>query len=148
MAIQIQVKRGTLANRPALASGEFYYATDTAQLFVGPTPTLVGPTAGSGGAQGTTLIDFGAFPGGYDANVVVTGQASIVSGSFVQAFLIPVATVDHSADEHLVEAIDILAGNIVAGTGFTIYAVNRQGGTGAPDSPRVYGKWTVAWKWS
>lgn len=42
MAIQVQVKRGVLANRPVLASGEFYFATDTNQLFVGPTPTLVG----------------------------------------------------------------------------------------------------------
>lgn len=41
MAIQVQVKRGVLANRPALASGEFYFATDTNQLFVGPTPILV-----------------------------------------------------------------------------------------------------------
>lgn len=42
MAIQIQVKRGVLANRPSLASGELYYATDTGQLFVGPTAIEVG----------------------------------------------------------------------------------------------------------
>lgn len=42
MAIQIQHKRGVLANRPVLVSGEFYYATDTKQLFVGPDPALVG----------------------------------------------------------------------------------------------------------
>jgi hypothetical protein len=47
VAIQIQVKRGVLANRPALASGEFYWATDTNQLFVGPTPTLVNSSGGS-----------------------------------------------------------------------------------------------------
>lgn len=46
MAVQIQTKRGLLVNRPALAAGEFYYATDTAQLFVGPAPILVGPSAG------------------------------------------------------------------------------------------------------
>lgn len=42
MAIIIQHKRGVLANLPALASGEEYYATDTDQLFIGPTPSLVG----------------------------------------------------------------------------------------------------------
>ncbi len=35
MAIQIQVKRGVQANRPALAPGEFYFATDTQQLNIG-----------------------------------------------------------------------------------------------------------------
>jgi hypothetical protein len=42
MAIQIQVKRGVLANRPSLASGELYYATDTDQLFIGSVPSVVG----------------------------------------------------------------------------------------------------------
>jgi hypothetical protein len=43
MSIALQHKRGLLANRPALVAGEFYYCTDTRQVFVGPTPTLVGP---------------------------------------------------------------------------------------------------------
>lgn len=43
MALQIQIKRGVAANRPALLSGELYYATDTNALYVGPTPTLIGP---------------------------------------------------------------------------------------------------------
>lgn len=76
------------------------------------------------GAQGTTTIDFGAFPGKSDASVAVTGQAAIVAGSLVEAWLYPVATADHSADEHMVESIRVVAGNIVAGTGFTIYAFN------------------------
>lgn len=42
MAIAIQIKRGVLANRPAILDGEFYYATDTKQVFVGSVPTLVG----------------------------------------------------------------------------------------------------------
>jgi hypothetical protein len=41
MSIAVQHKRGTLANRPSLASGEIYYATDTNQVFIGPTPTLI-----------------------------------------------------------------------------------------------------------
>lgn len=127
------------------------------------------------GAQGTTTIDFGAFPGKSDASVDVTGQAAIVSGSLVEAWLRPVATADHTADEHLAETIKVMAGNIVAGTGFTIYALNTSqlneplgpikgvSGTlaGQSTSPpthllptrggtgtRIYGQWTIAWVWN
>lgn len=73
---------------------------------------------------GTTTIDFGAFPGRSDASVTVTGQTAIVSGSLVEAWIRPEATTDHSADEHMVETLKVVAGDIVAGTGFTIYAFN------------------------
>lgn len=76
------------------------------------------------GAQGTTTIDFGAFPGKSDASVDVTGQASIVAGSLVEAWIRPEATADHSDTEHMVETIKVFAANIVAGVGFTIYAFN------------------------
>ncbi|MCK4260026.1 MAG: hypothetical protein KAX49_13690 [Halanaerobiales bacterium] len=35
MAIQIQFKRGTLANLPVLAAGEFAYTTDSKQVYIG-----------------------------------------------------------------------------------------------------------------
>jgi len=76
------------------------------------------------GAQGTADLDFGAFPGASDASVAVTGQAGIVSGSLVEAWIRPVATADHTADEHMVETLKIFAGDIVAGTGFTIRGFN------------------------
>ena len=76
------------------------------------------------GASGTTTIDFGAFPGTSDTSVAVTGQAGIVAGSLVEAWIRPVATADHSADEHMVETLKVFAGNIVAATGFTIYGFN------------------------
>ena len=75
-------------------------------------------------ATGTTTIDFGSFPGTSDASVAITGQGSIVSGSLVEAWLRPVATADHSEDEHMAETIKVVAGNIVPGTGFTIYGLN------------------------
>ena len=71
---------------------------------------------------GTTVVDFGAFPGSSDTTATVTGQASILAGSLVEAWVMPTATADHSADEHWVEPIKVMAGNVVAGTGFTIYA--------------------------
>lgn len=129
------------------------------------------------GAQGSTTIDFGAFPGGSDASVVITGQAGIGAGSLVEAWLRPVDTADHLADEHMVETITVVAGAIVAGTGFTIYGFNtsqlnepvdrltgvRVGSQGpgpvsaaaqqgAPSvggqGTRIYGLWTVAWVWN
>ena len=96
------------------------------------------------GAQGTTTVDFGAFPGKSDASVAVTGQAGIVAGSLVEAWIRPVDTADHLADEHLVETMRVMAGAIVAGTGFTIYALN----SGQVGNTMLYGLWTVAWVWN
>jgi hypothetical protein len=67
---------------------------------------------------GTAVLDFGS--GSTDASVAVTGQTGIVSGSLVEAWIRPVASADHSADEHLLEEIKIVASDIVAGTGFTV----------------------------
>ena len=122
---------------------------------------------------GTTTVDFGAFPGGSDASAAITGQAGISAGSLVEAWIIPSASTDHTADEHLVETLKVMAGNIVAGTGFTIYAVNtsqlnepleqvgvstfRSAATSVYGSAnpsvggqgtRLYGKWTVGWVWN
>ena len=91
-------------------------------------------------ATGTTTIDFGAFPGATDATVAVTGQAAIVAGSLVEAWIRPVATADHTADEHRVEEIQVVADTIVAGTGFTIFGRTR--------NHRLYGLWTAAWAWN
>lgn len=123
-------------------------------------------------ATGTATLDFGAFPGKSDASVAVTGQAAIVAGSLVEAWIRPVATADHTADEHMLETIKVVAADIVAATGFTIYGFNTSqinepvlpqlfnprigpvatrsdlgavsgGGIGT----RIYGQWTVAWAW-
>lgn len=133
----------------------------------------IAASGGGGSANvGTTTIDFGAFPGASDTSVAVTGQSGILSGSIVNAWLSPAATADHSADEHLLETIKVFAGNIVAGTGFTIYAVNtseinepveqlpgvnnafkanavpsKRGNLGGIGT-RIYGTWTVNWQWS
>lgn len=82
------------------------------------------PTGGAGANVGTATLDFGAFPGTSDTSVAVTGQTGIVAGSIVQAWIRPAATADHTADEHMAETLKVFAGNIVAGTGFTIYGFN------------------------
>lgn len=123
---------------------------------------------------GITTIDFGAFPGASDSSVVITGQTGITSGSVVSAWLVGIDTADHSADEHTVESIAVKVGSIVAGTGFTISAINTNnlfeplewvGSKGDPtkSSPpivqgfqrstkgsigtTIYGLWSVAWMW-
>ena len=146
--VAIQILRGVAANIPALNVGEFYFATDTNTLYLGTSGSPV--VVNGGGAslnKGTTTINFGAFPGVSDASVAIIGQSSILLTSFVTAELIPIATSDHTADEHRVEPIGIYAGNIVAGTGFTIYGAS-QNKAGGYDCPRVYGAWSIAWAWS
>lgn len=128
-------------------------------------------------ATGTATLDFGAFPGKSDASVDVTGQGGIVAGSLVEAWIRPVATADHSADEHMLETLNVFAANIVAATGFTIYGFNTSEtneplerhdnnplvgqATGQPGNTRtnalgsvggqgtrIYGTWTIAWAWA
>jgi hypothetical protein len=94
---------------------------------------------------GTTTIDFGVFPGSWDTTQVITGQTGIVAGSVVKAWVRPVATADHNADEHWIDPPDVIAGNIVAGTGFTIYGRAQPG---SPPNPPPYGLWTIAWEWA
>lgn len=99
--------------------------------------TFAAPPGGGGGANvGTATVDFGAFPGSSHASVVVTGQAGIVAGSVVQAWIRPVATADHSADEHMLETLRVHASDIVAGTGFTVNAFNA-GTINEPDVAAV-----------
>jgi hypothetical protein len=126
------------------------------------------------GAQGTTEVDFGSFPGKSDASIDVTGQGSITGTSLVEAWIFPATTTDHSADEHMLETIKVFAGNISAGVGFTIYAFNTSqlneplvprgagraattvvGAQASDATPRIggkgtrlYGKFKVAWVWN
>ena len=131
-------------------------------------------TLGISGSSAVAEVNFGAFPGASDASVAVTGQADILSGSVLQAWLYPLATADHSADEHRIETISVSAGDIVAATGFTIWAQNTSqlneplgslgigrvvtkaatsayGNSGPAvggQGTRLYGRYSVAWRWS
>lgn len=75
-------------------------------------------------ASGAATLNFGAFPGSSHATVDVTGQATILSTSLVEAWLFPAATADHSADEHIIETLKVIAGPPTAGVGFTIHGIN------------------------
>lgn len=92
-------------------------------------------------ATGTALLNFGAFPGAADASVPVTGQGAIAAGSLVEAWVRPEATAEHTHDEHVIDPPRIVAGNIQAGTGFTIYGFTA-------NHVRHFGRYTVAWAWT
>jgi len=162
---------GTLTAERVLTAGSGITITDGG---AGGSVTIAA-TGGGGVNVGTATIDFGAFPGSSHATVAVTGQTGIVAGSIVQAWLCPVATADHSVDEHMLETISVHAADIVAGTGFTVHAFNvgtineptedarakdnlsqfRAGGPGQQSlvgnrggrGTRLYGQWTIAWSW-
>ena len=127
------------------------------------------------GTSGTATIDFGSFPGTPMTSVAITGQATIASDSKTEAWILPATTADHSADEHIVEPIRVVAGPATAGVGFTIYAFGESvapppspasdlpyrghgggGGRGAQRpiqaarlrNPTPHGTFSVAWRWS
>jgi hypothetical protein len=93
-------------------------------------------------ATGTATLNFGALatnPSSNEASVVVTGQTSIVATSLVEAWIRLEATTEHSIEELIHDPIRIIAGNITAGTGFTIYGVMPYG--------RAYGTYKIDWVW-
>lgn len=94
-------------------------------------------------SENYTTLDFGAFPGASDASVTITGLTDIDANSVPEAWIVPIATDDHTADEHLADPPAVYAGLVVAGTGFTIYGVNQNFG-----DQRTYGKWTVGYRWN
>lgn len=96
--------------------------------------------AGAGGAtnQGTAIVDF--LTGKTDASIAVTGQAAIVGGSLVQAWPNLTATANNLNDALLAEDMLFSAGDIIAGTGFTIYAFCQRGS--------AFGKYNVNWRWA
>jgi len=109
------------------------------------------------GAQGTATLNFGAFPGSQEAKIVITGQTGILAGSLASAWVLPAATADHSIDEHLVDPVRVIVGNVVAGTGFTIYGYPADIQTfgsktlagGLPDQQaNLYGALNIAWCWN
>jgi hypothetical protein len=99
------------------------------------------PGPGAGGTTGTAVIDFGAYPGSAEASVDVTGQAGILAGSTIQVWVTRTTSLDHTAADHtyLPQLASFVPGDIVPGTGFTIFGRCILGG--------LQGKWTINWSW-
>ena len=97
-------------------------------------------------AQGTTTVNFGAFPGTDAVTVTVTGITG--SPTLGEAWIVPTATADHSADEHVLASPRVYAG-VPSGGSMSITAVAQEGEAGnavrGASPPRTYGLWTVGW---
>jgi len=72
---------------------------------------------------GTATLDFGPTPTD-EASVTITGQASILASSHIEAFFMGDTTADNGVDEHeeAGSLCPLVCGSVVAGTGFTIKA--------------------------
>lgn len=90
---------------------------------------------------GTSTIDFGSFPGANEASVAVTGQTSILSNSVAEAYIMSEASANRTANDHRYVGlyITLTCGDVVAGTGFTIYARSLD---------KMTGQYSIRWVWA
>ena len=96
------------------------------------------------GAQGTAIVDFGAYPGSPDASVAVAGQAAILTTSAAEAWLRPQdATAENSVDMHIMASnmMEVIAGPITAADGFPIRCISR-------DGTNFVGTFNLNWVWN
>ncbi len=91
------------------------------------------------GAKGIAILDFEGPPGSSYAEVIVTGQGSILADSAVEAFMMAESTADHNDVEHALVPIKLTCGDVVAGVGFTIRAVTEY---------RLTGTFKIRWVWA
>jgi len=89
---------------------------------------------------GSATLNFGAAPGTNTATVDVTGQAAIVAGSYVEAWIQGNdSTAEHNAYKHAIVPMIVRITTVAAGTGFTIQGASEW---------RLNGTFTVRWVWS
>ena len=93
-------------------------------------------------AQGTAIINFGAFPGSNEAFIEVLDQATIGVGSKAESFVMADdATSDHTASDHRYFAalVGLTCGTPIDGVGFTIYARSTE---------KLQGTFALRWVWA
>lgn len=91
---------------------------------------------------GTATLDFGANPGANETSIAVTGQASILATSKVEAFVMADdTTASHTASDHKYFPVfcHLSCGTPSAGVGFTIYARSAE---------KLTGQWAVRFAWA
>lgn len=120
----------------ASATDSLYYrsaANTWSPVTIGANITFSGGTLSAtvGGASvtsGTSTVAFGATAAN-EAQLVVTGQTGILAGSKVTASIGATATADYTADDHKYMGaigVHVTTGDVVAGTGFTIFVRSYQ----------------------
>lgn len=117
-------EKAALVGTDGTPSGTNKYVTDSDPRLTGGGGTTV--------YTGTATMNFGIGDGASDlpqSSVVITGQAWVLSGSIISAWVAAVATADHDVDEVVAENISCYVGTIIPGTGFTIYGQVDEGST-------------------
>lgn len=105
--------------------------------------------------SGTTTLNFGAFPGAVEVTADVTGQSGYVATSEVEAWVMPIATAEHSVDEHLHENLEVDAYYLADGS-FRIIGrcdpfvqdVQVRINSEHAQRHRLYGNFTIGWAWN
>lgn len=91
-----------------------------------PGPVANGPSGGSGSCNVVNAtVDFGSGKSNTSATVTVTGQTWVTALSSIA-----VSFTGTRAEDAAVEGLTATIGNIVAGTGFTVYASSPLGSVG------------------
>jgi hypothetical protein len=114
----------TLTNERTLTAGTGITLTDG-----GAGGNLTIASSGGSGNAVTTVIDFGTGKGDHSTSTVVTGQTWVTGGSNIVTSIIDYVG-ENSAEDASIEGITIAVGDIVAGTGFTVYASSPFGSVG------------------
>jgi hypothetical protein len=98
-------------------------------------------TAGGSATKGTGTVNFGSFPGSSECTLTVTGQSQITTNAKIKVYVMAESTVDHTVSDHtyLPLLAQFTAGNIAAGTGFTIYGRSTD---------KLQGTFKINWEWS
>jgi len=74
--------------------------------------------------QSTTTIDFGSAA----TDVTTAVAAPTITGSqLVEVWIFPAVTASNTVDNHWVDDIHVMAGNVQNGVGFTLYASCKTG---------------------
>lgn len=130
-------------------TGNVYSINPLGQAIVSGTdaPTLLAqgwraPEPGS--ALSPIILDFGTFPGSFVASTTVPA-VSRDSAALVEAFVVPVATDDHSADEHAIDAPIVSAQ--ADGAGNIVISAYPNSNVVPIDKMMPWGKWSVAWNY-
>ena len=86
-------------------------------------------------ATGTAVLDFGE--GAFDTSVAVP-DTTVTGTTKVEAYiLVPNSDTGRPRDEYWVEDLEVFAGNVSAGVGFTVY--------GKAMCSRAFGQFTINW---
>jgi hypothetical protein len=119
-------------------------ATDVPRLI---TQGWLYATPSPAGSGNITTINFGAFPGSAYASTTIAAPSITNPSIPIHAFVVPVATADHSVDEHVIDP-PLVSGYADGNGNIVIVGVPRPDQKNSPIPPDLmpYGAWSVGWE--